>query len=170
MKHLLLAFFAIGVGLYGSAQMQYTISSDGTNKILKGILSRDLLEKDSAFSWCRKNRAGYIPNQATVATLKRNKSAVQFIVFGGTWCDDSKNILPKLFSILDAAAIPQNQLTIVGVDHDRSSIKNLSEELHIDTVPTLIVFKDGKEAGRVVEYGKDGQWDKEIGNIVNGIK
>lgn len=170
MKHLLFALFAMGIGFYSSAQTQYTITSDGTNKILKGILSRDLLEKDSAFTWCRKNRAGYIPNEATVASLKRNKSSIQFIVFGGTWCDDSKNILPKLFSILDAAAIPQKQLTIVGVDHDRSSISNLSEELHIESVPTLIVFKDGKEAGRVIEYGKDAQWDKEIGNIVNGTK
>jgi hypothetical protein len=33
-------------------------------------------------------------------------------------------------------------------------------------VPTFIVIKDGKEVGRVVEYGKEGQLDKELGHIV----
>ena len=170
MKHIILVSFAFILGLYAYSQTQYTISNDGTNKILKGILSRDLIEKDSTFTWCRKNRAGYVPNQFTVSTLKKNKSQVQLIVFGGTWCDDSKNILPKLFSILDAASFPSNQLTIVGVDRDKKSISNLSEELHIENIPTLIVFKDGKEAGRVIDYGKEGHWDEEIGNIVSNTK
>ena len=34
-------------------------------------------------------------------------------------------------------------------------------------VPTFIVMKNGKEIGRVVEYGKTGQWDKEIGEVIN---
>jgi hypothetical protein len=29
------------------------------------------------------------------------------------------------------------------------------------------VLKDGKEVGRVLEYGKNGQWEKEIGDIVS---
>ena len=31
---------------------------------------------------------------------------------------------------------------------------------------TFIVMKGGKEVGRVIEYGKNGRWDKEIGEIV----
>lgn len=27
-------------------------------------------------------------------------------------------------------------------------------------------MKDGKEIGRVVEYGKTGVWDKELGDII----
>ena len=34
-------------------------------------------------------------------------------------------------------------------------------------VPTIIVMKDGKEIGRVVEYGKNGMFDKELGEIIN---
>jgi hypothetical protein len=33
-------------------------------------------------------------------------------------------------------------------------------------VPTVIVMQQGKELGRVVEYGKTGQWDKELAEIV----
>jgi thiol-disulfide isomerase/thioredoxin len=170
MKHIFLVLFAVGFAILTNAQTQYEVSSDGTNKILKGILSRDLLEKDSTFTWCRKNRAGYIPNELTVSALRKNRSQVQLIVFGGTWCDDSKNILPKLFSLLDAASFPTNHLTIVGVDHQNRSISNLSEQLHIEHVPTLIVFKDGKEAGRIIDYGKEGHWDQELGDLVNDTR
>jgi hypothetical protein len=30
-------------------------------------------------------------------------------------------------------------------------------------------MKDGKEIGRVVEYGKYGMFDKELGEIINSI-
>jgi hypothetical protein len=34
-------------------------------------------------------------------------------------------------------------------------------------VPTFIVLKNGQEVGRVVEYGKYGMFDKELGEIIN---
>jgi hypothetical protein len=34
-------------------------------------------------------------------------------------------------------------------------------------VPTIIVLKQGKELGRVVEYGKYGVFDKELGEIIS---
>jgi hypothetical protein len=33
-------------------------------------------------------------------------------------------------------------------------------------VPTIMIMKDGKELGRVVEYGKYGMFDKEMGDII----
>jgi hypothetical protein len=35
-------------------------------------------------------------------------------------------------------------------------------------VPTVIVMKEGKELGRVVEYGKYGMVEKELTEIVSG--
>jgi len=33
-------------------------------------------------------------------------------------------------------------------------------------VPTFIIVKNGREVGRVVEYGKTGNIEKELGEIV----
>ncbi|HYE54697.1 MAG TPA: thioredoxin family protein, partial [Chitinophagaceae bacterium] len=92
---------------------------------------------------------------------------VHFIVFGGTWCDDTKVILPRFYSLADAASIPADHISLIGVDRNKKTLGYLTESLNIINVPTVIVLKDGKEIGRVVEYGKTGQWDKEISQIVS---
>jgi hypothetical protein len=38
--------------------------------------------------------------------------------------------------------------------------------MNITNVPTIIVMKNGKEVGRVIEYGTIGKWDKELSDIV----
>jgi len=42
--------------------------------------------------------------------------------------------------------------------------------MNIKATPTIIVMKDGKELGRLVEYGKTGYWDKELAKIINADK
>ncbi len=37
----------------------------------------------------------------------------------------------------------------------------------ITNVPTIIVLKNGKEVGRVVEYGASGKWDEELASLLN---
>ena len=63
-----------------------------------------------------------------------------------------------------------SSITLIGVDRAKTSLYNLHNLFHIVDVPTFIVMKDGKEVGRVVEYGKEGQIDKELGEIVNTIQ
>lgn len=167
MKHLLLVSIIIGLGILTRAQQQYEVSTDGTYKILKGLITRDILENDTAFRWFHTNQSGYTPDAETVSILKARGPQVQFMVFGGTWCEDTRDLLPKFFMLLDAAGYTNDQVTIVAVDHQKKSIDRLPEDMHLTNTPTFIVLKDGKEVGRVVEYGKTGHWDKEIGDIVS---
>jgi len=126
MKHLFLIAIIIGLGILTKAQSEYEVSSDGTNKILKGLVGRDMLEKDSAFKWFHQNQAGYTPNTETVSVLKAKGPQVQFIVFGGTWCDDTKYLLPKFYSLLDAASFTSDQVTLIMVDHHKRSVDHAS--------------------------------------------
>jgi hypothetical protein len=41
--------------------------------------------------------------------------------------------------------------------------------LHVDKVPTIIVLKNGKELGRVIEFGKYGLFDMELGEILKAM-
>ncbi len=158
------------MSLFSTAQAQYEVTNDGQDKILKGIINRELIEADTSFKWYKTNHAGYKPNEDAINALKTKSGAIELIVFGGTWCVDTKYILPKLFSLIDAASFSQDHITLIGVDRNKKTISHLSEALGVIYVPTIIVMKDGKELGRVVEYGKTGVWDKELGDIIKSLK
>lgn len=165
-KILFLVSFAL-IGLVTFSQSHYEVKMDGPDKILKGVLTRDAVQKDSTFKWFAQNQQGYVPNADALSALKSGASNLHFIVFGGTWCDDTKYILPRFYSLADAATIPADHISLIGVDRSKKTFGYLAESLNVINVPTIIVLKDGKELGRVVEYGKTGQWDKELGEIIN---
>ncbi len=149
------------------AQNQYEVLAERPNeKTLKGIISRQALENDTSFKWYAENLQGYTPNTKALEGLKKNADSVQIVAFMGTWCGDSHAIIPKFFSLTDAAGFPANKITLVGVDRAKTTSGHLAEALNVKNVPTLIFFKEGKELGRVVEYGKYGLFDKEIGEIL----
>lgn len=63
--------------------------------------------------------------------------------FYAEWCGPCKIMKPRL---LDLAERIGDQAKIVEVDIDIE--KELAERFHIQSVPTLIIFKDGKQRWR----------------------
>jgi thiol-disulfide isomerase/thioredoxin len=165
----LLSFLTINIIAMAQKTYTETIEDNGT-KIIKGMLSKEVLQYEPKFTWFAANEKGYVPNAATVNALKINGSKIQILAFGGTWCEDTQNIIPKFYALLTAAGFNQSQLTLWGTDRAKKTYGNLAEALGITNVPTFIIMQGGKELGRVIEYGKTGQWDKEIGEIVAAVK
>lgn len=166
MKQLLWIVLAIFSVHMASAQTEVSRDVSG-NKILKGFITKQELATDSAFTWFFQNQKDYTPDQNALQLLKANKDSINIIAFGGTWCDDTKYILPKFFVLADNAGISQDRITLLGVDHDKKTIQHLSEAFNITNVPTIIVMKNGKEMGRVVEYGHTGMFDKDLAEILS---
>jgi thiol-disulfide isomerase/thioredoxin len=170
MKRQLLFFCILFFSITGFSQNQYEILVERPNeKSFKGIISRELLQNDTSFKWYAENLKGYAPNAAALEGLKTQKDSIQLLTFMGTWCEDSHVIIPKFFSLLDAAGFPQDRVTLIGVDRKKNTVSHLAEALGVKNVPTIIVMKNGKEAGRVVEYGKYGLFDIELGEILKTL-
>lgn len=142
--------------------------NDGT-KMLKGMISRDILESDTSFSWYTTGRKFYKPNAETVAALKKNGDSLQLVVFMGTWCEDSHFVIPKFFTLTDAAGFSNDRISMIAVDRNKKTVSHLAEAWNVVNVPTIIVMKKGKEIGRVVEYGKSGLFDKDLGELINPV-
>ena len=166
---LLIAGILIILNITCYSQTQYQVIADSNHpetKILKGIITKDLIKNDTSFKWYVSNQKSYAkPDSAIVAVLKKD-SAVKYIVFGGTWCDDTRVILPKFFLLQEKAGIADSRITFFGVDRKKETVGNITSAMNITNVPTIIVMKNGKEIGRVVEYGKTGKWDKELADII----
>ena len=150
----------------------YEISTDPNNgeKVLKGLLSRSDIEKDTAFKWFKDNMKFGQADAAAVAAFKQHAQDIQLVVFGGTWCEDTQNLLPVFYRLIDKSGFPDSSITLIGVDRPKTTLYDLHKAFNVTKAPTFIVMKDGKEVGRVEEYGKLGQIDKELGEIVASIK
>jgi thiol-disulfide isomerase/thioredoxin len=161
---IILLLFVTGVTL---AQNQYQVLVERPNeKSLKGILSRESITSDTTFKWYADAQKIYTPYAAAVEALQKNKDSVQLLVFMGTWCEDSHFVIPRLYKLTDAAGFSDNNISLIGVDRNKKTLSHLCEALNVTNVPTIIVMKKGKEMGRVVEYGKYGMFDKELGEII----
>ncbi len=167
-KILIIALVAITSFGNANAQAGFTSTIDDKNvTILNGIISKNDVAENAAFkNWYPANQASYKADTAIINALANAKDKVQYVVFGGTWCEDTQSILPKFFKLQEESGTSENNISFYGVDRTKKTLGNLTAAFKITNVPTIIVMKDGKEIGRVVEYGKTGKWDAELAALV----
>jgi thiol-disulfide isomerase/thioredoxin len=152
-----------------NAQTPYTIVKDEKNPgglIYTGLINKYTLINETSFTWYNENQKNYKPSTELLNGFEAAKSKVHFVVFGGTWCDDTQFILPKFFKLQQLSGISDSCISFFGVNREKKTIENVAAAFNITNVPTIIVMKSGKEIGRVVEYGKSGEWDKEILELI----
>ncbi|HLB53172.1 MAG TPA: thioredoxin [Chlamydiales bacterium] len=65
--------------------------------------------------------------------------------FSASWCGPCRMLTPVLEQV---AGEMQGQVTIGKIDIDNET--KISSRFQISSVPTLILFKEGKEVGRLV--------------------
>jgi thiol-disulfide isomerase/thioredoxin len=169
MKRIMLALtIALAISINSAAQTPYTNTiNDRKETVLNGIITKYAIANNDVFkTWYRSNQASYNPDATVLAAMEAAKAKVQFVIFGGTWCEDTQFILPKFFKLQEQAGIADNAISFYGVDRAKKTLGNLNDAFKITNVPTIIVMKDGKEVGRVVEYGKTGKWDVELAELI----
>ncbi len=156
------------------SQAQYQIVQDEKHPeqvYLKGIINKYLVQNDTVYGkWYRSSMSYYTPDTATLTAFEKARKGIQFVIFGGTWCEDTQFILPKFFKLQEMSGVPDTAITFFGVNRAKKSLASIADAFNVVNVPTIIVMKDGKEAGRVVEYGKTGKWDKELADIIKSVQ
>jgi thiol-disulfide isomerase/thioredoxin len=154
-----------------SSKPNYQVFTDTNgSKALKGIINRSILVNDTSFQWFIENGKYGEADASAVAAFQKNGSKITLLVFCGTWCHDSQNLLPKFYKLMDKAGFPESKICLVAVDRKKTGVNQLHEKFHLKSVPTFIVLVNGKEAGRVEEYGKTGYMEKELGEIVAALQ
>lgn len=177
MKKYLLIFFVVTASTFiqvvqAQTRHQYVVladSSEDNAKMLKGIIDKNDLTGDTSFNkWYAESQRIYPrPDTAAVNAFRNNKDKIYFLFFGGTWCEDTHFILPKFYKIQEVSGFPENRITVFAVDRKKNGTGNIAHAMNITRTPTIVVMKDGKELGRLVEYGKTGHWDTELADIIN---
>ena len=73
------------------------------------------------------------------------------VVFMGTWCDDSHELIPKLEQLLQMTGFPAASVTMYATDHAKKTKGGEDKQYNITLVPTVIIIANGKEVGRITE-------------------
>jgi len=164
MKKIMLVAMATTVLLYACSpkindsknESLNTISIDNNGKpMLIGSCSKSALKKAPFNEWFNKNYEAYKVNDTITSLIKPLAVEKTFQLFLGTWCGDSKREVPRMLKILEDCGVKKSSIQLVMVDNHDSTYKQspTHEEkgLNIHRVPTMIVYENGLELGRIVE-------------------
>lgn len=134
------------------------IKKDRQNQhvVYKGLFSYQDMETEPTFHWLPAGMDGYTPDAAATAYVKQHIQDYALLIFIGTWCGDSREHLPHLFRTLRDANIQYENLMMIGMDREKTTIsrqaKRLVRKYKVELLPTFILIdKDGREAGRITE-------------------
>ncbi len=164
-----ISFFASCTSSKISSGKDYITVPDERSKILSGKINRSILENDTAFAWFKENMKWGQAEPAAIEAFKKNAEKFNLVVVVGTWCHDSNNLLPKFYRLLDKSGYPESKVLLIAVDRSKHAYKHYEQKYSITNTPTFIVMQNGKEVGRVTEYGKTGDFEKELGEIIAGL-
>jgi hypothetical protein len=112
------------------------------------------MEWQKTAGWETYNADDYNPDPQKVKTISRliKKRNGTFMVFGASWCGDSKSEMPKIFKLFSLAGISAQEVALYGLDLKKQEPSGTSEAYDIKRVATLVVLAGEVEIGRIVEY------------------
>lgn len=89
----------------------------------------------------------YRPNGQQIAALKRAARPIKVQVFFGSWCPFCKEYVPHILKVEEALKGTKVQFEYIGLPRDLKTPE--AQRMKVKSVPTGIVFVNGKEAGRI---------------------
>ncbi|KAB2922795.1 MAG: thioredoxin family protein [Bacteroidetes bacterium] len=144
---------ALALFIAGCSAAPYDVSVEPNgNRIVTGHFTRSVFTADSVMNvWYSSRYRTYEPDAADLRAVAAAAEGVRFVVILGTWCGDSKREIPHFYRIADMAGIPEERIDLYGVDRSKKGMDGVEERYHLDRVPTIVVERQGREVGRIVE-------------------
>ena len=137
--------------------------------MLVGLSNRGGLQQDPFSVWFNKEYGAYALNKEAVQVIKNDSENLSIMLFMGTWCGDSRREVPRIYRILDAVDFDESRLTLINMDREKNSPDGEETGLNIHYVPTLILYKNSSEIGRVIESPIQ-SLEEDMAAIINGEK
>lgn len=135
--------------------------------IFKGTVTFYDLEKEPAFTWFSQGAKAYHPDATAMKLLKSSLKDYSITILMGTWCEDTQNILPKLYTVLRQCNYPMGKLKMYGLDMSKKGKNKEEVTYHVSNVPTIILSLNGQEQGRIIESVEQ-SIEEDLADIIQG--
>jgi thiol-disulfide isomerase/thioredoxin len=143
------------MAVQSATPIDYEVKDSKGNIKLLGKTTRQRLAQPPFDSWFTKNYNAYTPDTNTAVQLKPLIRHKKFLIFMGTWCGDSRREVPRIYKLLDCCGVQPAQVQLVNVDNADTAYKQSpgheEKGLNIRRVPTLLIYENNHELGRVIE-------------------
>jgi thiol-disulfide isomerase/thioredoxin len=96
----------------------------------------------------------YVPKADAIQAIHDFSTPAEIKVVFGDWCSDSRKYIPAFIKTMEFSENKKLQVSFVNVDRPLKEPADVLAQLNVNKVPTFIVFKDGKEIGRIIETPK----------------
>jgi len=151
LKNLITLIFIIAA--FQTFAQDYKITNDEDNRepLILGYCPLTLLN-DSLFndSWTSEY-ISYDLDYRALDSLEGKLDSLNITIIFRSTCSDSREQLPRFFKILNKLNYNVNSITLIGVDREKKGLSDEAEGFGIEFVPTIILYKDGIEMGRIIE-------------------
>lgn len=138
---------------------------DGDQMLLGGV-DRSAFEKPPFSDWYWEQYEGYQTNPEQIKRIKKKIKNYRIEVFIGTWNEDSRLRYPEFMKIMEGVKFPDQRLVTYAVNQSMKSFYSEENGKDIETLPTFIFYKSGKEVGRIVGSVSAASFEEEILKII----
>ena len=130
-------------------------ASGSEGPILLGAVTRPEIE-GAMPDWLSEAMAAE-PDLEAADRLLQAVIGAEVVIYLGTWCDDSRRELARLWWALDSLGVDQpSQVSYVAVDRSMTEPADQVAGVDLIRVPTIVVKRGGNELGRIVEESPHG--------------
>lgn len=154
MKTLLAIIFFLPAFIFSQAKYQKVIDEKKNTPMLIGVCERSDFSDSSFAEWWNEEYEYYAVDTVSLSHIKSKTDNIKIKIVMGTWCSDSRREVPHLFKIFDYLNFPSKNYEIIAVDRKKNSLTDISN-LKIELVPTIIIYENEIEKGRIIETPKE---------------
>jgi len=154
MKNLFILFF-FSLVTFAQTTNQCVLDQKSGKPMLVGICSREAIQDSSFAWWFNPEYENYELDKETLSHVKMDNEFHSITIVMGTWCSDSRREVPRFYKILDSLNFPSAKVKLIMVDRKKEAAEINIASLNIELVPTMIIYNDGLEIGRIVETPKE---------------
>lgn len=150
MKTLLsIIFLCFSMSLF--SQVNRVVYDEVRNQnIIYGQCDLSAFNHEDFITWFKQEYDDYAVD-ISVNDFTLAESIDEIIIFFSTWCSDSRRELPRFAKILEEDAFNGISIFYYGLDSAKKTDIIDADIYEIYYVPTFILYKDGKEIGRIIE-------------------
>jgi thiol-disulfide isomerase/thioredoxin len=124
------------------------VSQNKDGQLIGEVTSDQILESNRIFKVYVER---YEPEPKAVEFIKSMNGNYSIVVFFGSWCRESTKYIPGLVKTFRLVDNDQISIKYIGVDEQKKIPTEFLKLFDIEYIPTVVVLKDSKELGRIVD-------------------